>query len=93
MIERIASIIVGILLLLVGVAVIGLDVWKNAQLHAVNGGVGVLFAFAGGLLINTARTKAIADAIDEKAGVLLPFLRSSSVTSPTQWPPQVGPTQ
>lgn len=92
MIERIASILCGILLLVVGIAVIGLDVWKNAQLHAVNGGVGVLFAFAGGLLINTIRTKAIADAIDEKAKVFLPFLKSSA-SSATQWPPQSGPTQ
>jgi hypothetical protein len=70
--ERLASIVVGLLLALVGAGVITLDVWKNGQLHAVNGIVGVIFVFAAGLLINTPKTKAIADAIDDKAKQWLP---------------------
>jgi hypothetical protein len=70
--ERIASIVVGIFLALIGSGVIGLDTWRNGQLHAVNGIVGVLFVFAAGLLINTQKTQAIADAIDDKAKQWLP---------------------
>jgi predicted cobalt transporter CbtA len=70
--ERIASVVIGLVLALIGCGVIALDAWKNGQLHGVNGVVGVLFVFAAGLLINTPKTKAIADAIDDKAREWLP---------------------
>lgn len=76
--ERFASVVVGIFLALVGCGVIALDVLKNGQLHVVNGIVGVLFVFAAGLLINTPKTKAIADAIDEKAQSIFPILAKSA---------------
>jgi drug/metabolite transporter (DMT)-like permease len=95
-IERIASIVFGILLFIVGVGVVALDVLKAGQLHTVNAVAGILFAFAGGLCINTAKTKEIAQSIDDAAGKYVPMLGRPSLSSATQWAPteqQKGPIQ